>query len=645
MTDYQTTVAGEKVVLHVLPPVMAAPRFERWLARAEGAVVGLDVETTAIEDGSGATVFNRAKKMRSIQFGGFRTAWCLDPHDPHWRPHIEKALSDKALRFVSHTNYDPLWCHREFGVDLAQEGRCIDTIVLASLLFPGERVPKDLKTLTGKHIDGGLIEAEEALHERFRELAPAIPTGKIKKDGEPAVRRLTGKALAAWGFENIDLHDPAFGRYAGLDAVYVRRLLPILAAKLRDVRERKLSRREQHIARLATSMQWRGHRVDRERTRAILADVGGLYDKADARLFERLGFTPRSPRVKDWLAEVGVEFTVFTDTGAPSITKDTLPALLARYGRSREAGPVLRDLAVLSKHSNLRSNLTQILAAADERGFVHPSIRTQQAVTGRMSITGPAMQTFKKDSGDGDGLSEDEVNRLRGCFIAREGCVFVGADYDSQEIRIAAAYSRDRALLAIVRDGLNQHDQTARMVFGANFTPEQRHFAKTLNFAQQYGAGPRKIGDSLGLPRGKGPADPKRGKPANPKAQAMWEGWRSAYAGLVAWTDEMAEHPVVVNPWGRRIPRDRGRPYANGNYKIQGSGRDVLGDALVRLDEAGWGLFLWLPIHDEIVLEVPEDVAERAAKELAELMATEVRGIPLTATAKIVGKRWGGGEA
>lgn len=610
MTLISTTLGGKPVRLRCLPEPW--PEFEYKFKRfcESDDVFGLDVETTSITE---TAMFDPDANMRLIQFGTARGAWVLDPHHEFWRPLVAEFLAS-SRRFVTHTNYDPLWCLREFDIDLAAAGRSIDTIVLANLLDPGPPPvgkPKDLKSLTTRHVGPELAEVEAKLHAHMKELAPK---------GQRA-----GRNALIWGWNELPADDELFCTYAGLDAVAVRVVLDVLAAKV-PPRSRKLARREQRVARLATGMRHRGHLVDRERAEAVLGDVEATFDAAHDRLHEVFGFPPLSyVRRAEWLKAKGILFPAYTDSGNPKTDKDNLPLLLNRYGEDPEIGPIFRDIDILSKNINLRTNLRACVHNTDARGAIHPEINVLQAVTGRMSVTGVAMQTFKKDD-----------KRLRGIFLARPGHVFVGADYDSQEIRLAYAYSRDAALGEVLRQGVSQHVITAQLIFGSRFvskeeTPREYGQAKILNFAQQYGAGPKRIAFQLNI--------------GYAEARELWLAWRHAYAGLVAWTERMAELPMVVNPWGRRIPRDRYRHYANGNYKIQSSGRDLLGDALVNLADDGWAEMLWLPIHDEIITEVPEGDAQRAAKALEECMYAKVLGVELPATATVLGARWSGEAA
>jgi DNA polymerase-1 len=595
----RAVVAGDPVKVFHLPPASVKFTDKFFNFANSNSIFGFDVETTSIDEMMGS--FDPAMKLRTVQFGSRDTAWVLDAHNLFWRTAICNIINDNAKKFVSHSNYDPLWVEREFGVKLGP--RSLDTLPMAKLLRPSDRGGNDLKLLSSVFIDSGLQAGEDALIKRFRELAP---TGSR-----------VGKTLKSWGFTNIPLDDKIFGMYAGLDAIYVRRMYDILLAEMNKRDCVPLHDREQQIQRICTDSQIRGQRLDIDYTEDLLREIEDEYLEADGRLRETFGFTPLSPRVGPWLQQHGVEFYDFTPTGAPKLDKETLPDIARIYKDDKILGPILADKVLLSERKNLLANLRNVRNAVDSNGFVHPRINTQAAITGRMSIVSPAMQTFKKRD-----------PRLRGCFISREGFIFVGADYNGQETRIGAAFSSDPALLEIVTHGLSMHKMTAKLIFGDNYTPEQYDQAKVLDFAQQYGAGPKTIARQLGIKMS--------------EARKLWNAWRKAYKQLVEWTDYMATFSSVVNPWGREIPSDPRRKYANGNYAIQSSGRDVLGDAITALHDCGLGKYFWLPIHDEIVLEVPEKIAERARRALERKMYAKLGQVELTAEAKIIGHRWNG---
>jgi DNA polymerase I-like protein with 3'-5' exonuclease and polymerase domains len=106
--------------------------------------------------------------------------------------------------------------------------------------------------------------------------------------------------------------------------------------------------------------------------------------------------------------------------------------------------------------------------------------------------------------------------------------------------------------------------------------------------------------------------------------------------GLSAWSRMVADaiesgRTQFVTYSGRVIhmPRDRG--YAGPNYCIQGTARELLIDALERWSRTRWGSCVLLPVHDELVVKVPESDAEEATRVLVECMASELAGVSIAA--------------
>lgn len=668
-------VQGESVRLVTLPRY-TRKAFEAWQRFiASDSVFGLDFETSAIPQlegnrksfgpalarpsfvvpyGLDPAVYKhgykagetRTIKARSIQFGTADEGWVIPVDDPKWRKHVLAFLRDESKRFVSHNAaFDSVRVEFAYGVHLGD--RSIDTLPMCNLIFPGRTSPVfgvGLKEMCAWVLNDDLLaNAEKALYSRFADLYYA-QTARLPKSfvpGESPCRNCkeapstprSGRGFCEtcyaaqgdgidrwvkeWGWDNISLDDPVFLMYAGLDAVYVRRLLPALDAEIRRRKMQRLSRTEQRVKRLCTDSTVRGLRVDLDWTRDVKAEVQAEFDTAVAEVLDRTGLKVRSPKMKGWLAERGVR--------TRSLDKEHIGPLVDLHGDDPDVGPVLRGIQTYSLNSNLLTNLTTILRHAEGGdGYVHPQINTLQAHTGRMSYVGPAMQTLAKSGLKGE--------RLRGCFVAEPGFVIIGADYDNQEIRLAAAFSNDEMLHRIWRENLNQHEMTTASIFpefrDKKQDPLMYHKGKTLDFAQQYGAGPRKIAEQLGI--------------TEAEARDLWLKWRETYAGLVEWTDRMGRLSSVTNPFGRVIPADPYRKYANGNYMVQSTGRDVLGKAVTRLADRGYGDALWMLVHDECELMVPEDTAERDAEILGECMTMKVKGVPITATGEIIGTRWRG---
>jgi DNA polymerase-1 len=272
----------------------------------------------------------------------------------------------------------------------------------------------------------------------------------------------------------------------------------------------------------------------------------------------------------------------------------------------------------MAETGNFATNLARFPGFADANGRVHPDYRTLAAHTGRMSVKWPAMQTFKRDD-----------PRLRGCFVAEPGMVLVGCDFKAVEVRVAAALADEPRLIEVIRAGTDIHDNTARLMFGPGWTKPQRTLGKRATFGTIYGGGAPGLAKQTGV--------------TVETARNVVQRFRRAYPRITAFGTAMANRDPVRNAARRRIPADPARTYANSNYAIQSTARDLLVESLYRLCALdGWHPYLWAIIHDEIVLQVPAEQAEDARRALHTAMTTSFRGVPIEADAKVIGSRWGG---
>ncbi|WP_035850654.1 DNA polymerase [Kitasatospora azatica] len=567
-------------------------------------VLGLDVEGRAIVDG-GPGHFGPDAGLRLVQFGTPTAAWVLNPLVPAQRQAIAAVLADSERRFTTHTNYDVLAVWSAFGIALGQ--RVVDTHLLSKLVQPDERAGHGLKDLSLRYLDDGLVTAQQALYERMRQLAPT---------GQRA-----GNNALTWGWNHIPSTDEAYTVYAGLDAIYVRRLLPILLAECAPFSH--LVRMEQWLAAQATGITVRGLLLDRPYTERLLDEVQGEFEQAAGAIERELGFPGNSPRFAHWLAGqvTGTELPR-TAKGQPQATAETLAQLAKELEAgtaaiTEEGAAMLAARRAMAATTNIRTNLRSFLAAADAQSRVHPQVKTLRARTGRMSITGPALQTLKKHD-----------SRLRHCFRAEVGHVLVGCDFAAVEVRVAAALSRDATLMRVIASGVDIHDATAELMYGPGFTKEQRTVGKRATFGTIYGGGAKALAEQTGVPIA--------------VARQVIQRWQRTYPEVIRFGKAIAEAPVVVTGSGRRIPPDPQRPYANSNYAIQSTARDLLVAAVHELATAhGLAANLWLFVHDEVIVQVPEQDAERVRDLLTQVMTTSYRGVPIEAEAEILGTHWG----
>ncbi|QDO00779.1 hypothetical protein FNV65_35300 [Streptomyces sp. S1A1-8] len=571
---------------------------------ASDLVLGLDVETRAIVKG-GPGHFGTDAGVRLVQFGTPTAAWVLNPLVPEQHRAITEVLADERRRFVTHTSYDVLAVWSAFGIGLGH--RVIDTHLLSKLLAPDERAGHGLKELTTRYLDDGLKQAESALHTRMRELAP--------------VGSRAGNNPIDWGWNHLPATDEAYTVYAGLDAVYVRRLLPLLLSRCAPFSH--LVRMEAWLAAQSTGITVRGLLLDTPYTRGLLAEFRSEFDQGDQAIRQALGFSGRSPKFAAWLEQQVDGFTLpRTEGGQVSTSADSLTALqdAVTAGTARiteEGAAMVAARQRLAATSNTISNLESFLAAVDATGRVHPQINTLRAKTGRMSITGPALQTLKKHD-----------PRLRHCFRADPGHVLVACDFSQVEVRVAAALSRDRTLMDVIASGVDLHDATATLMYGPGFTKEQRTVSKRATFGTIYGGGAKALAAQTGVPV--------------QVARGVIQRWQRTYPEVIRFGKDIANATTVITGSGRRIPADPDRPYANSNYAIQSTARDLLVAAVYELATThGLAGALWLFVHDEVIVQVPEQDAEHVRDLLTKVMTSAFRGVPIAADAEILGTHWG----
>jgi DNA polymerase-1 len=304
-----------------------------------------------------------------------------------------------------------------------------------------------------------------------------------------------------------------------------------------------------------------------------------------------------------------------TATGQPSTAEDVLEELAEEYELPR----IILAYRGLAK---LKSTYTDKLPAqVDPRtGRVHTSYHQAVAATGRLSSTDPNLQNIP--------VRTPEGRRIRQAFVAPPGHVLMAADYSQIELRIMAHLSGDASLLAAFAEDRDIHQATAAEVFGvpaSSVSADQRRAAKAINFGLIYGMSAFGLARQLGIERG--------------AAQQYVDLYFERYPGVKRYMDDtraMArEQGFVETVAGRRLylPDIRSRnqqmrQYAERsaiNAPMQGTAADVIKRAMI--DVHGWlagdasGARLVMQVHDELVLEVPEDAVEPVERGLRERMA------------------------
>ena len=222
--------------------------------------------------------------------------------------------------------------------------------------------------------------------------------------------------------------------------------------------------------------------------------------------------------------------------------------------------------------------------------------------------------------------------------------VFISADFSSIEMRVAAAVTGDPKLVGMYTEPLPENAterqvrerdpywETAWAVWGDDATEKQRKLAKIIVLGSMYGGGADTLAAGADIPVVEAQQVLKGYKQSFPQLQAWWKANMNdrIYTGRSFWTLETGRFQTI----------DPTRAWAGFNLMIQGTARDLLLDAMFRLEDAGFSEYMLLPIHDEVLFQVPAERAEEMAEQIAAAMATTFKGVPITAEAKVLGERW-----
>jgi DNA polymerase-1 len=333
------------------------------------------------------------------------------------------------------------------------------------------------------------------------------------------------------------------------------------------------------------------------------------------------------------LESLGAMITETTPSGNKSASADQLK-LLARDGNA-EVKQLAETALKQRKADKLASTYFSNFITDNINGFVHPSIRTMGARTGRMTIQNPALQTLPK--------GDDTVRRA---FIPRdEDHVIITSDLDQVEFRMFSTMSQDVNLINLFNmadaTGSDPFTEIGREVYNDPSmvkSDKRRGLIKGVVYGRLYGAGVAKQALTAGVPED--------------QMRAVSNAFDERYPGMALFQKKVedigmrrlnAEGQGYVNTWtGRRLPCDEDRVYTLTNYLIQGGAAEVFKSNLVKLDQADLTELLIVPVHDEIVLNAPREDAEEIKQLVRQCMTTtEGWAVPLTADVDGPLENWG----
>ena len=333
---------------------------------------------------------------------------------------------------------------------------------------------------------------------------------------------------------------------------------------------------------------------------------------------------------------------LFEKLGLPPVKKtktgySTNADVLEKLKNKHPIIPAIMDYRMLTK---LKSTYAEgLLKEIREDGRIHTTFQNLVTATGRLSSTEPNLQNIP--------VRTDLGAEIRKMFIPKAGHVLVDADYSQIELRVLAHIADDANMCHAFQNGLDIHAVTASQVFGVpveEVTSLQRRHAKAVNFGIVYGISEFSLSEDIGVSRY--------------EAKEYIESYLANYRGVRAYMKNVVEDAknrgYTETMFGRRryIPELKssnfnvrsGAERMTLNTPIQGTAADLIKLAMIRVDKALRENFpkakLILQVHDELIVECPEEQAEAVAALVSrEMEAVAELKVPLTAEAKF-GKSW-----
>ncbi len=299
--------------------------------------------------------------------------------------------------------------------------------------------------------------------------------------------------------------------------------------------------------------------------------------------------------------------------------------------------PAVMDYRMLTKlKSTYADGLMKVIC---DDGRIRTTFQNLVTATGRLSSTEPNLQNIP--------VRTDLGAEIRKMFVPRPGCVLVDADYSQIELRVLAHIAEDPVMQEAFRSGMDIHTVTASQVFGVapeQVTALQRRHAKAVNFGIVYGISEFSLSEDIGVSRWEA-KDYIDSYLANYRgvrdymkrvvAEAREKGYTQTMYGRRRWIPELTSSNFNIRSGAERIAL---------NTPIQGTAADLIKLAMIRVDKALREKLpeakLLLQVHDELIVECPEELAEQAAQLVSREMEQVAKlSVPLTADAKI-GKSW-----
>jgi DNA polymerase-1 len=487
---------------------------------------------------------------------------------------------------------------------LHPQGILADTMVAAYLLDPEGR--KNLKALAARYLEYTVLSYEEVCGQGKEEIC----------------------------FDQVDVNLAA--RYSAEDAWIAVRLWEQLKPKLEAEKLMTIFNEiELPLIGILSSMEHEGVCIDVE----WLRQLSGEFEKELKTLEERVYAYSKEPVNLNSPKQLALFLFEELKLPVQSKTKtgwSTDAQVLESLTPLHEVPRLLLEYREISK---LKGTYVEPLSQVTDEKKIHAHFHQTVTATGRLSSSDPNLQNIPIRSTRG--------MKIRRAFVPSDHCILLSADYSQIELRLLAHLSQDSVLLHAFQEDYDVHQQTASDLFQLpldQVNDEQRAAAKAINFGLMYGKTAFGLSQELKIPRKQAQEmiDQYFTKYQGVKRYleeqvqlAREQGWVRTLSGRKRWLPDIQSKNMAIRNNSERMAK---------NTPIQGTAADLMKLAMIRIDEALLAHKLQakmtIQVHDEIVLDVPQEELSTVMKLVQHAMESAMSlSVPLQVNV-MVGKNW-----
>lgn len=563
--------------------------FHEWMGRHHDWL-GFDVETSGLDWWRDT--------LRLGQLGDQHAGWAFEWR--RWSGAVVEALTRWQGPIVgSNIGFDAHNLEVDSGYELPWD-RVHDTVSMGRLI--NSVGAAGLKQLATRHIDSKAAAGDKLLKEV--------------------------KARNGWDWGTVPIHLPEYWAYGALDTVLAACLAEEFMPQLKEQDLLDVYDLERAVKPVSYRMERNGVMIDEEYCHAKSAQLKAEANEIQAWLKDNLDLSNvgSNKQLAGWLLGQGQELTERTKNGDWKMDKAVLSYLMASGVSEKVRLGAQGALLVRRKRKIVNTYLKNFLLLAQD-GILHASLNTLQARTGRQSVSRPSLQNLIRGP------------EVRDAFVARPGRRLIMADFDQIEIRLLAHFCHDPNMIAAIASG-NIHVATGQMIYqDPSFAKGDPRYVpvKNTSFSKIYGAGVAKFALTAGIPL-------EQAQHVYNRYDELYPGVPNFIGSVIATGRQRTQNygsPFVRTPLGRLQMGEAGKEYVLVNYLIQGAAADVMKQATVRVAKAGLQDYMMLTIHDELVLDVPDEDVPDVIHTLETVMPdTENWAVPLTVGVDVY-QRWG----